>query len=65
MSMDHLIFDENAVKHNPFFYDIDIEDGDIVGELAKRNLEMYDNSINLLHHNNHVFYGNDINTFLK
>ena len=34
VSMDHLVFVENAIKHNIFIYDIDIEDGDFVGDLA-------------------------------
>ena len=38
--MDHLVFDENAIKHNIFIYDNDIEDGDLVGELARRSIEM-------------------------
>ena len=39
--MDHLVFVENAIKHNIFIYDIDIEDGDFVGEIARRIFEMY------------------------
>ena len=30
VSMDHLVFAENAIKYNSFIFDIDIEDGDIV-----------------------------------
>ena len=65
VSMDHLVFVENAIKHNIFIYDIDIEDGDFVGELAIRSLEMYENNINLLRYNNHICYVDDINTFFK
>ena len=63
--MDHLVFVENAIKHNIFIYDIDIEDGDFVGELARRSIEMYENNINLLRYNNHICYVDDINTFFK
>ena len=63
VSMDHLVFVENAIKHNIFIYDIDIEDGDFVGEVARRSIEMYENNINLLHYNNHFCYIADINTF--
>ena len=63
--MDHLVFVEKAIKHNIFFYDIDIEDGDFVGELARRSIEMYENNINLLRYNNHICYVDDINTFFK
>ena len=65
VSMDHLVFVENAIKHNIFLYDIDIEDGDFVGEFARRSTEMYENNINLLRYNNHICYVDDINTFFK
>ena len=65
VSMDHLVFVENAIKHNIFIYDIDIEDADFVGELARRSIEMYENNINLLRYNNHICYVDDINTFFK
>ena len=65
VSMDHLVFVENAIKHKIFIYDIDIEDGDFVGELARRSIEMYENKINLLRYNNHICYVDDINTFFK
>ena len=61
----HLMFVENIIKHNIFFYDIDIQDGDFVGELARRSTEMYEININLLRYNNHICYVNDINTFFK
>ena len=51
--MDHLVFVENAIEHNICIYDIDIEDGDFLGELARRGFEMYENHINLLRYNNH------------
>ena len=52
--MDHLVFVEKAIKHNIFIYDIDIEDGNFVGELARRSIEMYENKISLLRYNNHI-----------
>ena len=65
VSMDQLVFVENAIKHNNFIYDINIEEGDFVGELARRSIEMYKNSINLLQYNNHNCCADDINTFFK
>ena len=65
VSMDHPVFVESAVKHNIFIYDIDIEEVDFVGELARRNFEMYAKNINLLRYNNHICYVDDINTFFK
>ena len=65
VSIDHLVFVENAIKHNIFIYDIDIEEGEFVGELARRSVEMYERNINLLRYNNHICYVDDINTFFK
>ena len=65
VSIDHLVFVENAIKHNIFIYDIDIEEGEFVGELARRSVEMYEKNINLLRYNNHICYVDDINTFFK
>ena len=42
VSIDHLVFVENAIKHNIFFYDIDIKEGEFVGELATTIVEMYE-----------------------
>ena len=65
VSIDHLVFVENAIKHNIFIYDIDIVDGEFVGELARRSVEMYEKNITLLRYNNHICYVDDINTFCK
>ena len=65
VSIDHLVFVGNAIKHNIFIYDIDIEEGEFVGELARRSVEMYEKNINLLQFNNHICYVDDINTFFK
>ena len=65
VSIDQLVFFENAIKHNIFIYDIDIEEGEIVGELARRTVEMYKKNINLLRHNDHICYLDDNNTFFK
>ena len=65
VSLDHLVFVENAIKHNIFIYDIDIEKGELVGELARRSVELYEKNINLLRYYNHICYVDDINTFFK
>ena len=44
LTMNHLLFVKNAIKHNLFIYAIDIENGDFAGELA-RIIEMYEKSI--------------------
>ena len=42
-------------------YDRDIVDGNIIGYLARRKVQKYDNIVRLLRHNNHICYVNDIN----
>ena len=64
VSIDHLVFVENAIKHHIFIDDIDIADGDFVGELARR-CEMYEKNNNLIRYINHICYVDDINTFIK
>ena len=59
------MFVENAIKHNIFIYDIDIEEVEFAGELARRSVEMNETNINLLQYNNHIRYVDDINTFFK
>ena len=63
--IDHLVFVENAIKYNIIIYDIDIVDGDFVGELARRSVEMYEKNINLLRYNKHICYVDDIYTLFK
>ena len=65
VSIDHLVFVENAIKQNIFIYDFNIVDGDFVGELARRSAEMYEKNTNVLRYNNHICYVDDINTFFK
>ena len=64
VSFDHHVFVENALKRNIFIDDIDILDGEFVGELARR-CEMYEKNINLIRYNNHICYVDDINTIIK
>ena len=39
---------EDLLKLNILLYDIDIVDGNIFGELAKRSVQKYDSTIRLL-----------------
>ena len=59
------MFVENAVNYDIFIYDIDIEEGEFVGELARRRAETCEKNINLLRYNNHICYVDDFNTFFK
>ena len=45
VSIDHLVFVEKAMKHNTFIYNIDIGEGEVVGELARRSAELYEKNI--------------------
>ena len=44
-------------------YDIDIVDGNIIRELARRSLQSYGNTVRLLNKNNLICYVNNINAF--
>ena len=52
---------ENLLTLNILLYDIDIVDGNIVGELARRSVQKYENTVRLLRYNNHICYLNNIN----
>ena len=65
VSMDNLPVVEDVVEKNIFIYDINIEDGDFVGELARRSIGKYENTVKLLRYNNHIIYVNNIDNFFK
>ena len=46
-------------------YDIDIVDGNIVGELARRSVQKYENTVRLLRYNNHICYVNNISAVFQ
>ena len=52
---------ENLLTLNKLLYDVDIVDGNIVGELARRSVQNYENTVRLLRCNNHLCYVNNIN----
>ena len=45
---------EDLLTLNILLYNIDIVDGNIVGELASRSVEKYENTVRLLRYNNHI-----------
>ena len=45
---------------NILLHDIDNVDGNFVGELARRSVQKYENTVRLLRYNNHIFYVNNI-----
>ena len=46
-------------------YDIDIVDGNIIGELARRSAQKYENIARLLRYNNHICYLSNIKAILQ
>ena len=47
---------EDLLTPNILLYDIDIVDGKIIGELARRSVPKYDKTVRLLRYNNHKAY---------
>ena len=55
---------EDLLTLNILLYDIDIVNGNIVGELASRSVQKYENTVRLLRYNNHICYVNNSNAVL-
>ena len=51
---------EDLLTLNILLYDIDVVDGNIVGELARRSVQKYKKTVRLLRYNNHMCYKNNI-----
>ena len=56
---------EDLLTLNILLYDIDIVDGNIIGELAKRSVEKYDNNNRLLRYKNHIHYVSNIHAVFQ
>ena len=56
---------EDLLTLNILLYDIDIVDGNIVGELARRSVQKYENTVRLLRYNNRICYVNNINAVFQ
>ena len=56
---------EDLLTLNLVLYDIDIVDGNIIEELARRNVQKYENTVRLLIYNNHICYVNNINAVFQ
>ena len=52
---------EDLLTTNTLLQDIDIVDGNIIGELAWRSVQKYENTVGLLRYTNHKFYVSNIN----
>ena len=56
---------EDLLTINILLYDIDILDSNIIGKLARRNVQNYENTVRLLRYNNHICYVNNINAVFQ
>ena len=63
--MNDISFVEDLLTLNIVLYDIDIVDGNIIGELAKRSVQKYENTVRLLRYNNYICYVNNINAVFQ
>ena len=56
---------EDIVGINIFIYDIDLIDGAMVGELARRSIKKYEKNVQLIRYNSHICYVDKINALFK
>ena len=63
--MDNQTKVEDVVEKNIFIYDIDLGIGDFLGDLARRSIGIYENTVKYLRYNNHINYVNNIDKFFK
>ena len=61
----HIPFVEDLLTLNIELYHIDIVDGNIIGELARRSVKKYEKTVRLLRYNNHICYVNNINAVFQ
>ena len=63
--MDDIRSVESIVGTNTFIYDIDLNDGAMVGELARRSIKKYEKNVQLIQYNSHICYVDNINALFK
>ena len=56
---------EDMLTLNILLHEIDFADVNIVGELARRSLQKYENTVRLLRYNNHICYVSNINAVFQ
>ena len=63
--MNDIIFVEDLLNINTLLYHIDIVDGNIIRELARRRMQKYDNTVRVLRFNNIRCYVSKINAVFQ
>ena len=63
--MDDIPSVEDIVGINVFIYDIDLNDGAMVGELARRSIKKYEKNVQLIRYNSHICYVDNIHALFK
>ena len=63
--MDDIPSVEDIVSINIFIYDIDLIDGAMIGELARRSIKKYEKNVQLIRCNSHICYVDNINALFK
>ena len=61
---DHLSL-EHIVGINIFICDVDLTDGAMVGELARRIIKKYEKNVQLIRFNSHICYVDNIRALFK
>ena len=56
---------EEIVQRNLFMYDFDIQEGEYVGELARRSIGRFFKTVKLLRFNNNIIHTKDIDSFFQ
>ena len=65
VNMNDIPIFRDLVTLNILLHDIDIVDGNIIGELARRSVQKYENSVRLLIYNIHITYVSRIMQFFN
>ena len=56
---------EDLLTLNIVLYDVDIVDENNIGELDRRSVQKYDNTVRLLRYNNHICYVSNVNAVFQ
>ena len=63
--MDDIPCVEDIMGIKIFIYDIDLIDGELVGELSRRSIKKYEKNVQLIRYNSHICYGDNIHAVLN